>query len=223
MWRGVAVAAVAVAVAGSTFVYARAQSHGFAPAEINRPPDSMRDWARWELSADDVRAFAEARLAALKAGLALTAEQEAHWPAFEQAARELAKLRSEQREARRSTPPAADPAERLRRRATAMADTGAALKKVADAIEPLYRSLDQNQKRRFAMLSRFARAWGMRDFGFDFRGPVNRPDGHRWMMERHLRDGMGRGMDRRRHGMDDDDDRGAGSRRDGRDDGSERL
>jgi hypothetical protein len=30
-----------------------------------------------------------------------------------------------------------------------MSDTGAALKKLADATEPLYKSLDENQKQRF--------------------------------------------------------------------------
>jgi hypothetical protein len=48
--------------------------------------------------------------------------------------------------------PSNDPVERLRRRAAAMSDTGAALKKLADATEPLYKSLDENQKHRFALL-----------------------------------------------------------------------
>ena len=50
--------------------------------------------------------------------------------------------------------PRNDPVERLRQRATAMTDTGAALKKLADATEPLYKSLDDSQKRRFAVLNR---------------------------------------------------------------------
>ena len=60
----------------------------------------------------------------------------------------------DRRIAMRSAQPSADPVERLRRRATAMSDTGAALKKLADATEPLYKRLDENQKRRFAMLNR---------------------------------------------------------------------
>jgi hypothetical protein len=35
-----------------------------------------------------------------------------------------------------------------------MSDAGAALKKLADATDPLYKSLDENQKRRFAILDR---------------------------------------------------------------------
>ena len=53
-----------------------------------------------------------------------------------------------------AAPPSDDPVERLRQRATAMTDTGAALKKLADATDPLYKSLDENQKRRFAILNR---------------------------------------------------------------------
>jgi hypothetical protein len=37
-----------------------------------------------------------------------------------------------------------------------MADTSAALKKLAEATDPLYKSLDDSQKRRFSMLSRLA-------------------------------------------------------------------
>ena len=37
-----------------------------------------------------------------------------------------------------------------------MTETGASLKKVADAIDPLYKSLDDGQKRRFAMLEHHA-------------------------------------------------------------------
>jgi hypothetical protein len=114
------------------------------------------DAQRWRPNAEDMRAFGEARLAALKAGLVLTAEQEKSWPAFEQAARELGKLRLDRMATMRSTPPGNDPAERLRQRAAAMSDTGAALRKLADATDPLYKSLDDSQKRRFAVLNRLA-------------------------------------------------------------------
>ena len=103
---------------------------------------------------EDMRAFGEARLAGLKAGLVLTPEQEKNWPAFEQAARDFGKLRADRMSAMRNATPSDDPAERLNRRATAMMETGAAMKKLAEATEPLYKSLDDSQKRRFAMLSR---------------------------------------------------------------------
>src|SRR5215831_20164165 len=145
MWKTIVAGTAALAIAGTTFVYAQ-QREG-------------RDFdRRWQANAEDMRAFGEARLAALKAGLTLTPEQEKNWPAFELAARELSKLRMDRMAAMRNAQPGADPVERLRQRATAMADTGAALKKLADATDPLYKSLDDSQKQRFAVLSRFGGA-----------------------------------------------------------------
>jgi hypothetical protein len=132
-----------------------------------------------------MRAYGDARLAALKAGLALTPDQEKNWPAFEQAARDLAKLRFDRLEARRqqvdarrerrrseqgeqtqqqpATPPAStDRIDRLRQRGATMEETGAALKKLADAADPLYKSLDDAQKRRFAVLGRLGDQRGSR-------------------------------------------------------------
>ena len=192
MWKAVLAGTTALAIAGTSIVYAQ-QRHGRGQEGGRRGPATV----------EDMRAFGDARLAALKAGLALTAEQEKNWPAFEQAAKELAKLRADrmtamraritaQREARRNrdqkkgggdqTQPQTqqttpDPIERLRQRGTAMAETGAALKKLADATDPLYKSLDDKQKRRFAVLGRIG---GGRDGRPGFRG----------------RDGEGRGMHR---------------------------
>jgi len=142
MWKAIVGGTAALAIAGSSLVYA--QQRGWHERERGRSQPNI----------EDMRAFGEARLAGLKAGLSLSAEQEKNWPAFEQAARELAKLRVDRMSAMRNTPPAEDPVERLRRRGTAMSDTGAALKKLAEATDPLYKSLDEGQKRRFAVLSR---------------------------------------------------------------------
>jgi zinc resistance-associated protein len=142
MWKAIVAGTAALAIAGTSLVYAQ------------RGRDEGRQ--RWQPSTEDFRAFGEARLAALKAGLILTPEQEKYWPAFEQAARDLGKLRLDRLAARRNAPASDDPVERLRQRATAMSDTGAALKKLADATDPLYKSLDENQKRRFSVLNRMA-------------------------------------------------------------------
>ena len=50
-----------------------------------------------------------------------------------------------------------DPVQRAQRGADALAARGAALKRYADAVAPLYQSLDDNQKRRFGILSRMER------------------------------------------------------------------
>ena len=109
-----------------------------------------------------VAAFTDARVAGLKAGLKLTAEQEKNWPAVETAIRDLAKERADRmaarREARRggdnAQRPRPDAIARLRQGADAMTTRAASLKKLADAAEPLYKSLDDGQKRRFAVLLR---------------------------------------------------------------------
>src|SRR5207237_8923691 len=98
----------------------------------------------------------DARLAAVNAGVTLTPEKAKNWPTFEQAARDLGKLRLDRINATRNAPATDDPVERLRQRATALSDTGAALKKLAEATDPSYKSLDENQKRRFSVLNRLA-------------------------------------------------------------------
>ncbi len=124
-----------------------------------------RDGARAQVSTEDVAAFTDARIAGLKAGLKLTAEQEKNWPAVEAALRDRAKqraeranARAERREARRAgsntTQPASDAIARMREGADALTARAAGMKKLADASEPLYKSLDDGQKRRFGALLR---------------------------------------------------------------------
>src|SRR5438132_12497602 len=98
MWKGIVVGTTALAIIGSSVVYAQERS--------GRPDVTER----WRPSMEDRRAFGEARLA-LKAGLALSAEQEKNWPAFEQAAREFAKLRLDRMEATPAAQPRVYPAE----------------------------------------------------------------------------------------------------------------
>jgi hypothetical protein len=165
------VGVAALAIAASSAVSAQQR-----PAAAEAP--------RWQLSQEDIAAFAAARIAALKAGLVLTAEQERNWPAFEAALKDLTRYRADRLAARPTEQPAQDPTERLRRRAEALSGYGAMLKKLADAQEPLYNSLDDAQKRRFAVLARTRRpgaGWhrhGMRDRAGQ-RGEHRRPWHHR--------------------------------------------
>ena len=53
-----------------------------------------------------------------------------------------------------------DQVARLRSRADRMAETAAALKKIADAADPLYKTLDDGQKRRLMVLTRMAHGFG---------------------------------------------------------------
>src|ERR1700729_3319536 len=104
-------------------------------------------------------AFLDARIAALKAGLVLNAEQKKNWPPLESAMRDLAKQRAERFAAWREKREAGDdqaaevnPIARLTRASERLSARAADLQKLAGAAKPLYDSLDDGQKRRFAML-----------------------------------------------------------------------
>ncbi|MBV9814036.1 MAG: Spy/CpxP family protein refolding chaperone [Acetobacteraceae bacterium] len=130
---------------------------GAGASYAQQPPDRGRGPDAREVTPEDRAAFLNARIAALKAGLGLTADQEKSWPPFEQAMRDLAKLHAERREAMRNAAPDGDPIERLRRRADGLTRFGAALKQLADTAQPLYSSLDDAQKHRFTLLARYLR------------------------------------------------------------------
>lgn len=109
------------------------------------------------MSSEDRAAFLDARIAALHAGLKLNADQEKNWPPVEAAMRDLAKTRAElaaQRRERFEAGERSDPIQRLRNASDAMSTRAAGLKRLADASEPLYRSLDEAQKRRMEVLGR---------------------------------------------------------------------
>jgi len=195
--RKFAIAAVAVlAIAGSTAVYAQ-----------------HRHWSHshMRMNPEDRAAFADARIAAVHAGLKLTADQEKLWPPVETAVREFAKLRIDRANARMDAPQADavqkpnDPVARLRERADNMATSATAMKKIADAADPLYKTLDDGQKRRLAVLTHMDRRFGGRGEGWRHRG-----------MERFERDrddgGRDRGYDRNRSERDGGLDRGGPER-----------
>ena len=182
----------ALAIAGSTAVYA--QHH-------------HRHWGQTRMAPEDRAAFVDARIAAVHAGLKLNADQEKLWPPVETAVREFAKLRIDRANARMNAPADAtppDPVTRLRERADTMATSAAAMKKIADAADPLYKTLDEGQKRRLSVLTRMDGNFG----GW-----------HRRMMDRMMdrgsdRDGGpgSRGFDRDRYDRDGGPDKGRGER-----------
>lgn len=142
MLKTVLAGTTALAIAGASLAYAAQPGSG----------DKERG-QHWRPSAEDIAALGDARIAALKAGLKLTAEQEKHWPAVEEALRDVARQRADRFTARAKTDRPSDPIERLAERAQGLESRGAALKKLAGAAAPLYGSLDDGQKRRFMMLA----------------------------------------------------------------------
>lgn len=198
--RKFTIAAVAVlAIAGSTAVYAQHRHWSYGHMRMNP---------------EDRAAFADARIAAVHAGLKLSADQEKLWPPVETAVRDFAKLRIDRANARMnaekddSSQKPDDPVARLRERADNMATSAAAMKKIADAADPLYKTLDDGQKRRLAVLThmehRFGggEGWGHHGMGPGGMGPDrDRGDG-----------GRGRDFDRDRYDRDGGPDRGGPER-----------
>jgi hypothetical protein len=200
--RKFAIAGIAaLAIAGSTAVYAQYQHRPWLHGHMRMSPE-------------DRAAFTDARIAAVHAGLKLNPDQEKLWPPVETAVRDFAKLRIDRANARMNAKPddsqdaqkqdsqnPRDPVARLRERADTMATSAAAMKKIADAADPLYKTLDDGQKRRLAILTHMEGR-----FGGGWRHGMDRRDGDR-------------GYDRNRY----DRDGGPGRDRDGGRGGPERL
>jgi LTXXQ motif family protein len=186
--RKFAIAGIAVlAIAASTAVYAQHRHWSHGHMGMMNPVDRA--------------AFADARIAAVHAGLKLTPDQEKLWPPVEAAVRDFAKLRIDRANARMEAmkndsadaQKPEDPVARLRERADNMATSAAAMKKIADAADPLYKTLDDGQKRRLAILTHMEHRFGeggWRGHGMD-RGR-DRDDG-----------GRDRGYDRNRFDRED--------------------
>lgn len=140
MLKIVAAGLMAVFLTGSSLAYAQ------------DPPPSASGHEYWRPSIADLNALTEARIAALKAGLQLTPEQAKYWPAVEEAIRVMAMARQVRVAESRDEQHHANAIERLRRHADAMAQRAADLKKLADAAQPLYESLNDDQKHRLHLL-----------------------------------------------------------------------
>ena len=124
--RKFAIAAVALlAIAGSTAVYAQHRHWGYGHSRMNP---------------EDRAAYADARIAAVHAGLKLTADQEKLWPPVEAAVRDFAKLRIDRANARMN----------------AQRDGSQDQQKPADPVA---------QRRRLTWPNRFSRLLGDKAFG----------------------------------------------------------
>jgi hypothetical protein len=153
--RNFAIAGIAaLAIAGSTAVYA--QHRHWSPGHMGM------------MNPADRAAFADARIAAVHAGLKLTPDQEKLWPPVEAAVRDFAKLRID--------------------RANARMDA-----QKNDAADPLYKTLDDGQKRRLAILTHTEHRFGEGGWrGHGMGRGWDRDDG-----------GRDRGYDRNRFDRDD--------------------
>jgi hypothetical protein len=186
----------ALSIAASTAVYAQHRHWMHGPMRM--------------MSSEDRAAFLDARIAAVHAGLKLNADQEKLWPPVEAAVRDFAKLRIDRANARMEARKndsadaqrADDPVARLRERADNMATSASALKKIADAADPLYKTLDDGQKRRLAALTHMDHRFGAEGWRHHrFERGMDRDDG-----------GRDRDLDRDRYDRDRGPDRGSSGR-----------
>jgi hypothetical protein len=157
MIKQIAFAAAAVLITASPFA--------------NAAETSSTVGMRHPITGADLNALTDARVGMIKAALQLTPEQEKYWPAVEEAIRARAKNRQARLERVAELRDSSSPTEVLReqnavehmqRRAEALSQRAADLKKEADAWEPLYKTLSQDQKKRMAFVTVVAMR-GMRD------------------------------------------------------------
>jgi LTXXQ motif family protein len=135
-------------------VVAMFAASAFADSALAQNRDRGARADRGALTAGQIVAQEDARTARIKADLRLTAEQEKNWPGLETALRDIGKTRAERQVAlradREQRKEPVDIIEHLNRRAKILGDRSADVKKLADAAQPLYASLDEQQKKRFA-------------------------------------------------------------------------
>ena len=146
--------ALTALAAGAILAFAPLGAGTFAAADDEAQQQRQ---GRFDFSPEDRAAFLDARIAALKAGLEMNADQEKNWPALESAIRDLAKERAQRFAEWREhggEAPDVNPVDRLTRASERLSARAADLQKLAQAAKPLYDSLDDSQKRRFAMLFR---------------------------------------------------------------------
>jgi putative membrane protein len=109
---------------------------------------------RAALAANQIVAEADARTAALKAELYLTPDQDKDWSGFASSLHDIDKKRADRLAAYRTEPDRHKERDNiidyLKMQATFLDERSADMRKLSDAAQPLYSSLDEQQKKRFA-------------------------------------------------------------------------
>jgi hypothetical protein len=136
-----------------------------AAPSITHAQSQFREAVSERVTAADLNALTDARIAIVKSALQLTPDQEKSWPAIEDAIRSRAKNRETRLEsvttgvAQRAERNALEnlrdrsPIDFLNRHADALAQRASDLKKLAAAWQPLYQTLTPDQKRRLGFLA----------------------------------------------------------------------
>jgi hypothetical protein len=136
-------------IAGLTAFFIASSSLACAQAPSSMPPKGGP-------TPQDLAALTDTRIELVKTALQMTPEQQKLWPPVEEAIRARAAMR-QARLAKLSAAMDSDkeytPIEILRARADNLVERGNALKKLVDAWQPLYDSLDARQKVRLRILA----------------------------------------------------------------------
>jgi LTXXQ motif family protein len=130
-----------------------------ASSALNGPAVARDRADRPELAPNQIAAQVDAHTARIKADLRLTAEQEKNWAGFETAMRDIGKKQTDREIARRTgrgtqRDPIKEPVDaiaQMRAEAEVLSARAADQRALADAAQPLYASLDDQQKRRLAV------------------------------------------------------------------------
>jgi LTXXQ motif family protein len=145
--KRVLIGALAVALSVSPFALTTALAAGDQSTEPARG-ERVQNWA------SDHRAMMDSRLGGMKEALKPTANQYPLWEAFEDAVRNADKARVDDMREMVQNRERMSPVERLDAVVDRMARRAAELKTISGAAKPFYASLDDTQKRNFAMLGR---------------------------------------------------------------------
>ncbi|WP_157961468.1 Spy/CpxP family protein refolding chaperone [Microvirga flavescens] len=168
---------LAILTAASAIALAGAAAYAQPAAQ----PQQGQQQRRPAMTAADMTALTDAKIAGIQAGLKLTPEQQKLWPPVEQALRAQAAQHAKFAEEFRSRNQSERPdmmtiMERASDRTSQAAET---LKNLTTAMKPFWASLDENQKKLLPVLMRPMAA-----------GRIMRMREHERMMEHH---GRGRG------------------------------
>jgi len=155
--KKIVAAVVAASLLAGTGTFALAQ--GADPAGPGTPSAGQERSRSEGLSREDFNRFVDARVAAIRAGLKLTADQERLWQPVEDAIRRNAGerfARFEERGARRDRRQSADFMQQLESRSTMMSENAGRASAVAAAMRPLWDTFSEDQKRIAPRLMRSA-------------------------------------------------------------------
>ena len=146
MFKTILIGTTALALVGGSLVYAQQTP----PTQ----PGGNAVQARARLTAEQRAALTDARITELKQQLQLKPAQEKNWLNFETALRETAKTRTARFEEFRKNREQSAEQSRDFRSAPATPAEIAEQKRLATALDPLYKSFDDGQKQKFAAMFR---------------------------------------------------------------------